>query len=52
MSGFFGVTNLGPSKPFESNLLSTMGITSFNNEEFKVGFDSLSNEGTVAKVDV
>ena len=53
MSGFFGVTSLGPSDPIAANLLSTLGITSFSDEEFEVAFKSLmDDQENINKIDV
>ena len=47
MSGFFGVTSLGPSNPVGANMLSTLGVTSFSDEEFEVAFNSLATGGSL-----
>ena len=53
MSGFFGVTSLGPANPIGANLLSTLGITSFANEEFEIQFKTLMNwQDKIKKGDV
>ena len=53
MSGFFGVTSLGPANPIGANLLSTLGITSFANEEFHAQFKTLANwQDKIKKGDV
>mmetsp|Transcript_137 Transcript_137/g.252 ORF Transcript_137/g.252 Transcript_137/m.252 type:complete len:179 (-) Transcript_137:671-1207(-) len=53
MSGFFGVTSLGPSAPIGCNLLSTLGVTSFGDEDFKKAFGSLTGaDGLIPRIDV
>eukprot|EP00400_MALV-I_sp_L67-5_P000422 gene422-692_t len=39
MSGFFGVTTLGPDRPIYSNLRSSMNCTQYSDAEFKEKFD-------------
>ncbi|CAD7926867.1 unnamed protein product [Amoebophrya sp. A120] len=53
MSGFFGVTSLGPGQPIGCNLLSTLGVTSFADEDFKKAFDTLASaDGSIPRIDV
>ncbi|CAD7938824.1 unnamed protein product [Amoebophrya sp. A25] len=53
MSGFFGVTSLGPAQPIGCNLLSTLGVTSFSDNDFKKAFYTLADrEGKINRIDV
>eukprot|EP00746_Dinoflagellata_sp_MGD_P165242 gnl/MRDRNA2_/MRDRNA2_94399_c0_seq1.p1 gnl/MRDRNA2_/MRDRNA2_94399_c0~~gnl/MRDRNA2_/MRDRNA2_94399_c0_seq1.p1 ORF type:complete len:188 (+),score=48.50 gnl/MRDRNA2_/MRDRNA2_94399_c0_seq1:98-661(+) len=54
MSGFFGVTALGPANPFTVNHLSALGVMHFSDEEFQEGFQLLdsANKGSIEKKQV
>jgi hypothetical protein len=52
MSGFFGVTALGPANPFTVNLLSALGVMHFSDEEFHDAFGLLAKEGVIDKKQV
>eukprot|EP00397_Hematodinium_sp_SG-2012_P049763 GEMP01057536.1.p1 GENE.GEMP01057536.1~~GEMP01057536.1.p1 ORF type:complete len:183 (+),score=42.01 GEMP01057536.1:33-581(+) len=53
MSGFFGVTCLGPQNPFAVSLLSALGVTNFSDEDFEEVFVRLQQpDGTIAKTQI
>jgi len=52
MSGFFGVTALGPANPFTVNLLSALGVMHFSDEEFHDGFQLLQAGDKIDKKQV
>jgi hypothetical protein len=51
MSGFMGITALGPPNPFSVNLLSALGVTSFSDEEFFAVWKLVDKDQTGVRTD-
>ena len=43
---FFGITALGPPNPFQSALVSALGLAVFTEEEFQASFQRLDRDGS------